>query len=190
MNTLNAMDSLSLRKRLAAKARRGLTLIEAAMVLAILALVVAGIMLFYTSANTSRQTTAALGDLAAIQQSVRSLYGGQSSYLGLDTAGLAATKALPARMITSANGLRHSFNGAVTVSADTAAGGANSGFSVRFDSVPQEACVKMLSSDLGRGLFSAGASTIRNQTQGLPFTPPDATASCSAANNTITWIFS
>lgn len=186
---LKIPGGLSLRQRAVKAARRGLTLIEAAMVLAILALVVAGIMLFYTSANTSRLTTAALGDLAAVQQSVRSLYGGQPSYNGLSTASLAASKALPSRMTVSTTGLRHSFNGTITVASADGGAGADSGFSVQFNSIPQEACIKMLSADLGRGLFSAGASTTKTQTAGLPFTPGEATASCTNANNNITWIF-
>lgn len=188
LTKMTVAGGFPLSKRFAKSVRKGLTLIEAAMVLAILALVIAGIMLFYTQANSSRLTTAALNDLAAVQQTVRSLYGGQSEYTGITTAIIADSKNLPSKM-TSGSTLRHSFNGSITIAAADAGGGTGSGFSVEFANVPKEACVKMLSSDLGRGLYSAGASTVRNQTSGLPFSPTQATASCNTANNTITWIF-
>ena len=188
LTEMTVAGGLPLAKRIAKTARRGLTLIEAAMVLAILALVIAGIMLFYTQANSSRLTTAALNDLAAVQQTVRSLYGGQAQYTGVTTAIIADSKNLPAKM-TSGSTLRHSFNGTIIIAAADAGAGTGSGFSVEFSNVPKDACVKMLTSDLGRGLYSAGASVIQNQNSGLPFNPTQATASCNATNNTITWVF-
>jgi len=169
---------------------RGLTLIEAAMVLAILALVVAGIMQFYSQANMSRQTTAALGELASVQQNIRSLYDGQASYAGMTTALIAKSKALPAKMVNGVT-LRHSFNGAIDIAAANAGGGWNSGFQVEFENVPQKACIKMLSYDYGRGLYAMGVgSASRTQTDGLPYTLAAATAACSAANDDVVWIFS
>lgn len=186
---LNTKDGQTLRRRLARTANRGLTLIEAAMVLAILALVVAGIMLFYQNANTSRQTTNALNDLAAVQQQVRSLYGGQPSFAGITPELIANSKALPARMVSGTT-LRHSFNGQILIAPANAGGGAGSGFQVTFQNIPQEACVKMLSSDLGRGLYAAGVNAAnRTQTQGLPFPLDQANAACAAANNNVVWIF-
>lgn len=181
----------SLKRRLATTSRRGLTLIEAAMVLAILALVVAGIMLFYTQANTSRQTTAALGELAAVQQAVRGLYGGQSSYTGITNAALVNTDAMPQRMIATGGTLRHSFNGLVNVTAGDAGAGAGSGFQVEFTNVPSDACSRMLTSDLGRGLFSvsAGGQTRSQAATPPPFDPAGAGAACSSNSNTIRWIF-
>ena len=55
------------------RTRRGLTLIEAAMVLTILALVVAGVMLFYQNATTSQKISQAAGQISTIQQAVRSM---------------------------------------------------------------------------------------------------------------------
>lgn len=186
---LRIPGDLPLKMRFARSARRGLTLIEAAMVLAILALVVAGVMLFYTNANTSRQTTAAIGELAAVQQAVRSLYGGQPTYSGVSASLIASSKALPARM-TSGSTLRHSFNGQIDIAEASAGGGVGSGFQVTFRNVPQEACVKMLSYDFGRGLYAAGVgSATRTQATGLPFPLNAANAECANTNNDVVWIF-
>jgi len=182
------VTTATLKQRLANTRRKGLTLVETAMVLGILAIVVGGIMLYYTNANTNRQTTAALGDLAAIQQAVRNLYGGQASYQGIAARDLIDTNALPSRMVAGTT-LRHSFNGVINIGPGDAGAGQGSGFRVEFTNVPAEACSRMLSTDLGRGLYSAGASTTRTQATGLPFTPGQAAASCSQTNNTITWVF-
>jgi len=171
--------------------RRGLTLIEAATVLAILALVVAGIMVLYTNADTSRKTTTALNQLATIQQGVRSVYGGQSTYSGLSSEIIANSQHLPSSMISGTT-IRHAFNGVVTILPADAGGGENSGFSVQFTNVPKDPCVKMVTSDLGRGLFSVsvGGQT-RSQTGATPppFDPGAANTACGSSNS-ITWIFS
>src|SRR3546814_8062460 len=72
------MNGKAFRKK-APLIQRGLTLIEAAMVLAIATLVVAGIMMFFQSANMNARTNEAVGQLGAVQQAVRSVYAGQRS---------------------------------------------------------------------------------------------------------------
>lgn len=173
--------------KLASRRTRGLTLMEVAMVLAMIGVVVAGALIYFNQANTQQKTTAAFGQLSQIQQAVRSLYSGQANFAGLTTAVMANSDALPASMVSGTT-LRHAFNGAVTVSSASASAGANSGFSVEFGDVPQDACQAMLTKDLGRGVFSVGASTVRAQPN-LPFTLPQASASCSASYNDITWVF-
>jgi len=172
--------------------QRGLTLIEAATVLAILAFVVAGIMQLYTAADGSRKTTAALSELASIQQSVRSVYGGQATYNGLNTEAMVNSAALPSKMISGTT-MKHSFGGNITVSAADAGGGAASGFEVVFTNIPKDPCVKILVSDLGRGLFSVGtSSSTRTSDSGTPppFDPASAAEACAhGSSNTITWVF-
>ena len=51
-------NMLKIMRPAAKRIRRGLTLIEAAMVLVILALVVGAVMLYYQGANSSRQVSA------------------------------------------------------------------------------------------------------------------------------------
>lgn len=168
--------------------KRGLTLMEVAMVLAIVGIVIAAALLYYNSANTARQTTAALGQLAQIQQSVRSLFSGQANYAGATTAELAGSEALPPSMVSGAT-IRHAFNGPVTIASVAAAGGANSGFSVTFGNIPQDACKQLLTKDMGRGVFSAGVGgTVRVQPN-LPFTLAQTDAACSATYNNVVWVF-
>lgn len=191
MNTIAVgIDPGAISRKAAIKRQRGLTLIEAATVLAILAFVVAGIMVMYTSADQSRKTTTALSQLASIQQSVRSLYGGQATYSNLTTAAIAASASLPTSMISGTT-LRHAFNGSINISAADAGGGSNSGFQIEFTNVPKDPCVKIVSADLGRGLYSVsvGGQTRSQAGTPPPFDPTSAISACGSSSNTINWIF-
>ena len=183
-------DSDNRKLGLAARRTRGVTLIEAAMVLAILAVVVAGIMVFYTNADGSRKTSAAMSELGAIQQAVRSLYAGQATYAGLTALNLINTDALPIKMTAGAD-LRHSLNGTVTVAPANTGGGAGSGFSVAFENIPPDACARLVTQDLGRGLFSIVVGGTTRSVVGTPppFDPQTAATSCTGASNTVAWIF-
>jgi major structural subunit of bundle-forming pilus len=181
------------RKMVAERRKRGFSLLELAMVMGIGVLIAVGVMMFFTQANTSKNTQESLTQVAAIQQAARSLYGGQSNYNGLTNTILISTKALPIKMVRGTTELRNAFSGAVIVTASDSGGGADSGFSVSFAGVPQDACAKMASFDLGRGLYSIQVGgTTRTAGSGTPppFDPGSAATACSAATNTIVWIFS
>jgi type II secretory pathway pseudopilin PulG len=170
--------------------QRGLTLIEAATVLAILAFVVAGIMVLYTNADQSRKTTTTLSQLANVQQAVRSLYGSQATYDNLTSSALATSQSLPQGMISGTT-LRHAFNGVINIAPADAGGGSNSGFSVEFTNIPKDPCVKMASADLGRGLYSltVGGQTRSQAGTPPPFDPATAITACGTSSNTLSWIF-
>lgn len=186
-------QELSVREIMAKRRRKGFSLLELAMVLALGVLIAVGVMMFYTQANTSRNTQNAIVQVGALQQAVRSLYGGQASYNGLSNAILVSTKALPANMVSGTDVIRSAFSGAITVASADSGGGTDSGFSVQFDGVPQDACTKMAAQDLGRGLYSVTVGgTTRTAGTGTPppFDPAAAATACATATNTITWIFS
>ena len=108
------MDSKDQHKSIFRRAKeRGLTLIEAAMVLAISTLVVAGIMLFFQTASSSNKANNVLSQLAAIQSAVQSLYSGQPVYTGMDTDTIGSSGILPEKMTVLNGGnqdIRHAFN--------------------------------------------------------------------------------
>lgn len=188
-------------RRLGARLRRrGLTLIEAAMVLAILAVVLGGVMLYYSQANQSRQTSEAAGQIAAVQTAVRSVYAGQANFNGLSDAQL--SQSLPAKMVNvSDNSLHHSFGGQLYVAPADAGGGAASGFVVTMAGVPQQACIKLASQDMGRsttgiGISASNASSASVISAGStvgtdvpPLSPTTAQSKCSGSANTLTWLF-
>lgn len=178
--------------------RKGLTLIETAMVLAIAAVFIAGVMLFFQNASISAKTNEATSQLAAIQQAVRTVYAGQASYdvNGASIVeGLIATRSVPSKMVNSTTqSLRNAFNGSVEIA--PVASGAN--FDVVFNGLPSDACAKMLTMDFGRGLLSVSGSATVQSAGGSsgssgstgPMTPTDAGAACGNSNtSSIKWTF-
>jgi len=168
--------------------QRGLTLIEAAMVLAISTLVVAGIMTFFSDASISRKSQEAMGQLAQLQNAVRTVYAGQSSYSGLAVTDLINTRVIPTKMISGGTTLRHSFNSTIAIAAANVNGGTANGFSVTYSHIPAEACSKMSTQDLGTGVFSL---TVGTTTFTSPPTPATAATACGTTNTTATmaWVF-
>ena len=164
----------------------GFSLVELAMVLAIVALLVAGIMLFFSNASTANKTNDAMTELAAVQQVTRSLYAGQPDYSGLDTAVIAAAKQLPNKWVKAATSLTSPFSAPVLVTVATTNTAADS-FTVEFDGLPDTACNKMVTMDLGTSMLSmtAGASTVTARAM----TPAEANTACGTGtnNNKIVW---
>ena len=181
----------SLKAKMSKLRKRGLSLVEAAAVLAVAAIVVMGALALYNMANQSRLLNQTNTDLNVIQQAVRSMYSGQSSYSGVNSQMLVDTKAVPARM-EAGTGLRHAMNGAITLASAPVNGVADAGFQVTFANVPVEACSKLLAADLGRNLWAAGVGTAsRTQSTGLPYTPALAAQACGGTGGyrTVVWIF-
>ena len=166
---------------------RGMSLIEAAMVLAIAALVVASVMLFFQNANNSQKSNDSLGQLAAIQQTTRSLFAGQPDYAGLTDGVLATSRQLPNRMVKNGNTLQHAFNGQIIINTDNN----DQNFYVQYNNLPADACSKMATMDLGTGLFSIYVSGGTATTiQGRTLNPTEANTACGTANNAIVkWTF-
>jgi prepilin-type N-terminal cleavage/methylation domain-containing protein len=182
----------------AATRRKGLTLIETAMVLAIAAVFIAGVMLFFQNASISAKTNEATSQLAAIQQAVRTVYAGQASYQtdgGTIVQGLVATRSIPQKMVTTdQQSLRNAFNGPILI--EPTGGGAN--FDVVFNGLPSDACAKMLTMDFGRGLLAVSGSNTVQSAGGSgggsaftgPLTPVQAGEACGNSNtSSIKWTF-
>jgi prepilin-type N-terminal cleavage/methylation domain-containing protein len=160
----------------------GFSLVELAMVLAIVALLVAGIMLFFSNASTANKTNDAMTELAAVQQVTRSLYAGQPDYTGLDTAVIAAAKQLPNKWVKAGTSLTSPFSSAVTVVASTT-NSANDSFTVTFNGLPDTACNKMVTMDLGTSMLNLSANGTAVPARAM--TPAEANASCNNANNDV-----
>lgn len=149
------------------------------MVLAILAIVIAGVMLFYQNASNSQKLSAANSQLAAIQQAVQSMYAGQPTKSGLQNSDI--IQALPKSMISGTSGIHHAFNGDVIV----ASADAGADYTVSFSNVPNDACIRLAASDLGRSLISL---TINGAVENPPVAPAEAQAKCGGNNqSTLVW---
>jgi len=176
----------------AKRIRRGLTLIEAAMVLVILALVVGAVMLYYQGANSSRQVSAVSGQIAAVQQAVRSAFAGQADLTGLDNASI--SQYLPSTMLASTTGgagtaqvgqLRHAFNGPLTVTTPD-----QSYFVVTLDRIPYDACKRLATMDMGRAALGFSIGAPATAVNPPPMNRTDANTNCGATGvRTLSWAF-
>jgi len=173
-------------KTLARKRReQGLTLIEASMVLALSAVVVAGVMLYYQSASDNNRLQSAEGELGAVQTAVQTIYAGQSTYTGLDTTMLQGNAAIPPNL-QNGTSIYTPWGASTSVTlAPVAAGGVNAYYSVTFDGVPKGDCIAMASQTLGAQLVSVapgtGGASIAS--------PSNAVAGCVGDSNKIVWTF-
>ena len=179
----------------------GFSLLEIAMVLAIGAIIMAGVMMYYNTASVSQKTEDAMGEIASIQQAIHSLGAGQSDYQWLSTTGaqvLAQSGMLPAKWLsgsastnstgsfTGYTGINNPFGGAVTIGAGTTIG-TNMTYTIQYANVPTQACTKLATTDLGSGVVKTTIGSTSSQGGGA-LSPTDANTACSATQKTtIIW---
>ncbi|WP_183085127.1 type 4 pilus major pilin [Trinickia fusca] len=177
-------------KKLFRKRReQGLTLIEASMVLALSAVVVAGVMLYYQSASDNNRLQSALGELGSIQTAVQTLYAGQSDYTNLSNVVLKGNSSIPPSMQDATTGdLKNPWNGAVTVAVDAV----KTNYDVTFEGIPVGACAAFASQQLGSQMVSISVNGATTPST-TPLSPSDAQTACNtgaAANGLakIEWV--
>lgn len=142
----------------------GYSLMEIGMVLAIVALLIAGVLLFVSNANDGARSADTVRKVLAIEGAVYQAYRGQSSYDGLSAAVLVGGKQLPTRWI-SGGGLVDPYGGATLVYADPV----NAGWDVVLYGLSSKACQEaaLAGQQMGSNLVqivvnpgTAGSSTV------------------------------
>lgn len=166
--------------------QQGLTAVETLLALAAGALAVLGAVVLYNSAISADRVSKGSQQLVAVQQGVRSLFAGTAGYPEGSDGSLVddviAARAVPSDMITGSV-LRHPWKGNVDIQ------GGTDTFTVTFEDVPDDACIKMLSSQqgtLGSGLNSV---TVGSTALTLPVQVSQATSTCTGDANDISWEF-
>ncbi|MBP5614936.1 MAG: hypothetical protein J6X42_00040, partial [Alphaproteobacteria bacterium] len=141
---------------------------------------------------------------------IRTMYGTQGNYNGLTNGSAVDLGIVPAVMDSgsgsgSARGLTNPFKGDVTIStigvAATITTTGNTGFSVTYDGLPDEACIALATSDFGSGAGSGfigaklneltASGTYGSTTEGNAYSMSTAigTGGCSGDANSLTWYF-
>ncbi|EFG4071127.1 pilus assembly protein, partial [Escherichia coli] len=92
MVNIMQQKKMNLRKN---KMEKGLSLIEASMVLALSAIVVSGVMFYYQSASDSNKTQNTVSQVMSVMSAINGLYVGQASYAGLSDDVLYNSSAVP-----------------------------------------------------------------------------------------------
>ncbi|PIJ49844.1 hypothetical protein BL250_15000 [Erwinia sp. OLTSP20] len=80
--------------------QKGLSLIESAMVLALSAVVIAGVVAYYQSASSNEKSEQTIAMLTSVISGVHSLYSSQSDYASIDTSTIAKSGMIPAQFVS------------------------------------------------------------------------------------------
>ncbi|EGE1310097.1 type 4 pilus major pilin (plasmid) [Escherichia coli] len=151
------------------KMEKGLSLIEASMVLALSAIVVSGVMFYYQSASDSNKTQNTVSQVMSVMSAINGLYVGQASYSGLSDTVLYNSSAVPANYKGSAGVINNPFGGRLHVAPNNNTSG---GYALLLDGVPQSSCVNIASMNLGTSLQGVGVgdSIMKNNTASVQLT--------------------
>ncbi|EFI5569782.1 pilus assembly protein [Escherichia coli] len=153
------------------KYEKGLSLIEASMVLALAATVTAGVMFYYQSASDSNKTQNAISEVMSATSAVNGLYIGQTSYSGLNPTILLNTSAIPDNYKDTNNGkITNPFGGELQVG-PSADNNSNFGYYLTLTGLDKSACVSLSTLNLGTSAKGYGVN----------ITTPASTSSFAAA---------
>lgn len=176
------------------KMEKGLSLIEASMVLALSAIVVSGVMFYYQSASDSNKTQNTVSQVMSVMSAINGLYVGQASYAGLTNEVLFNSSAVPENYKDkSTRTINNPFGGQLTV-AET--GG---GYTLTLKRVPKSSCVNIASMNLGTSLQAVGVNVTNpksapvstpkaGQLSSGTLTPGIAATHCTGETNDITFL--
>jgi hypothetical protein len=149
--------------------RRGVTLIEAVLYIAIALALIIGGLVFYQQAALAQRINSAVRNISAMASETRALYQGQRNFTGFTQQTLIDAGAMPTSLMTD-NGLRNEWGGTVRAGALTLDDGSNTtdnGFRIFYDAIPPEACARLVAYDEdGVGLIGNGISEIRYRPTG------------------------
>ncbi len=155
---------------------RGRTMIEMAGVLAIIGALTAGSLGLYYMAMSRFKTSNAVQEISAIYSGMKDYYMGQADYGSGNINGiLINAEIFPASMVKGGTNVRNPWNGTVSVSADSA----NGTFTITYAAVPDAACTKLATLDLGSTATSGLQDVVVNGTaMTLPSTVSQAASRC------------
>lgn len=141
-------------KEMRKKLEKGLSLIEASMVLALSAIVVSGVMFYYQSASDSNKTQSTISEVMSTIAAVNGLYVGQASYNGLNNGVLWNSSAIPQTYKGTSPDITNPFGGKLTIQPGT--GNNANKYSLSLSGIPRSACVNIASMNLGTSLEGVG----------------------------------
>ena len=160
------------------KMEKGLSLIEASMVLALSAIVVSGVMFYYQSASDSNKTQNTVSQVMSVMSAINGLYVGQASYDGLTDAVLYNSSAVPANYKGGTNEINNPFGGRLHVAPNK-----KGGYALLLDGVPKSSCVNIASMNLGTSLQGVGVkTTMVNNSPSVDLTAITATKNVTKGN--------
>jgi type II secretory pathway pseudopilin PulG len=179
---INIKKNLAIRSDHRLARQRGASLLEGIAYLGIAAIVVLGAVSLLTGAFGSAKANQMTEEVVAIRTAIRKLYIGQTYPTASLVPSLLTANAIPntlARPTTTT--LSNSWGGAVTIA------GTATGFTVTYNTVPQDVCVSMISGASGWTQIDQGGN---NAITTFPATVANANALCTvsaATGNAVTF---
>lgn len=168
------------------KKRRGFSLLEITLALAIAITIAAGGFTVYKKAQSSQRAEREARNIATIKAGVKSLYGGKSNYEGLVNQVAIEAHIIPDNMLVpgSMRQIVSSYGGQVTVYASDygITKGPNSSFTIIYAGVPDEDCVKLVPPVVG-DLSAAKVNNTRVKEIGGVLDLDALTTACSEGKN-------
>lgn len=177
------------------KMEKGLSLIEASMVLALSAIVVSGVMFYYQSASDSNKTQNTVSQVMSVMSAINGLYVGQASYAGLSDDVLYNSSAVPENYKDkTSKKINNPFGGRLSVASKT-----SGGYTLTLEGVPKSSCVNIASMNLGTSLQGVGVNVTNPNDNPVTtpqagklysgtLTPANAATLCSSETNKITFL--
>ena len=110
--TKKVFDKKAQKRKSSLLFQKGLSLIEASMVLALSAIVVSGVMYYYQAASDNNKTQSTVSEVMSIVSAVNGLYVGTSGYAGLTEDVIMNTSAIPENYKDGQN-IMHPFGGTI-----------------------------------------------------------------------------
>ncbi|MBR1915660.1 MAG: hypothetical protein IJ830_04410 [Alphaproteobacteria bacterium] len=190
----------------------GRSMVEMLGVLAIIGVLSAGGLAGYSKAMFKHKLNSTMDQITMLVTNIRTMYGTQGNYANLENDAV-DLGIIPAVMGSSINSLTNPFKGGVTIATidarDNTAESGNTGFTLTYSGLPQEACIALATSDFGSGAGSGFIGVVANggsngtateigaTGEGQAYEMNDAITDCENAtgedskgdNSSITWYF-
>ena len=175
------------------KEEAGRSMVEMLGVLAIVGVLSIGGISGYSKAMAKYKVNKTLDQISMLVTNIRTTFGNQNSYEGLDAAALITYELVDREMHPGGNsGLVNAYNGAITMSVSDD----KISFSFTYSGLPKEACASIASANWGD---SAASGLVEMQINGtdnthswsgdkkLPILFGTAASECNTTLNSITW---
>lgn len=155
--------------------QQGATLLEITMVIGVVALIAVAAVLAYNGMTESRRIQSATGNLGNIVSCVRNVFGAQGNYAGANNEVIISAKCLGEEWYSGSNVIHHPWDDdAVDVAA--AGGSAARTFTVAYEGLPEDVCVKIASTTISNAVsMRVGSGLVNNVGQIVTRCSDDAT---------------
>ncbi len=134
----------------------GRSMVEMLGVLAIIGVLSAGGLAGYSKAMFKHKLNTTMDQLTMLVTNIRTMYGTQDNYTGLNPGQAIKLGIIPAAMRNGASALVNPFKGVVNIATTTSKTGAptDTAFVVTYSGLPSEACIALATADWGSGAGS------------------------------------